>query len=178
MFGSKQQEREVKQMTPHPTAPTAPAAPERRTTPEATDQKMNSILGRGSQVNGTIRSEGSIRIDGDFEGNIESADSLVVGKEGIVRAEAKVKRAVIGGRFEGNIHASVKVELHAGCEMLGEVVTPSLVIEEGVLFEGNCKMGAKPGQTRDAKSAPPKPAMSGMGGPTSPTGTPSTAVAR
>lgn len=175
MFGEKK-ERDMRETAQ---TPTMPAPTERRAAPESTDGKMNSILGRGSQVNGTIRSEGSIRIDGEFEGSIESQDSLVVGKEGVVRADAKVKRAVIGGRYEGNINASVKVELHAGCEMLGEVVTPSLVIEEGVVFEGNCKMGAK-SQNRDQKPGQQQRPMAPqqMGGQPSQTQTPTTAGAR
>lgn len=123
-------------------------APERPAPEPVVEQKNNSIFGKGSRMNGTLKCEGGIRIDGEFEGTIESSDTLVIGKEGAVRANAKVKRAVVGGRFEGNISATGKVELHSGCEMLGEVETPSLVIEEGVVFEGTCKMGTTKGTTR------------------------------
>jgi cytoskeletal protein CcmA (bactofilin family) len=112
------------------------------------EQKNNSVFGKGSRMNGTLKCEGGLRIDGEFEGTIEGSSTLVVGKEGNVRANVKVKHAVIGGRFEGNILATNKVELHSGCEMLGEVETPSLVIEEGVVFEGSCKMGTTKGTAR------------------------------
>jgi cytoskeletal protein CcmA (bactofilin family) len=125
-------------------------------------------------MNGTVRADGSVRVDGEFEGTLESGDTLVIGKEGQFRGDVKVKRAVIGGRFEGNIHASVKVELHSGCEMLGEVVTPSLVIEEGVVFEGSCKMGAK-SQPRDAKGAPRPAGSTQTASPSMGTAAPSTA---
>ena len=127
-------------------------APERPTVEPVMEQKNNSVFGRGSQMKGNMKCEGGLRIDGEFEGSIESSDTLVVGKEGAVRANAKVKRAVIGGRFEGNIHATGKVELHSGCEMLGEVETPSLVIEEGVVFEGTCKMGTTKSTARQMAS--------------------------
>jgi cytoskeletal protein CcmA (bactofilin family) len=152
-----------KQMPPtttrEPMMSTPAPAPSPRPT-EPVEQKLNSIMGRGSSMSGNVKAEGSIRIDGQFEGTLESGDTLVVGKEGTVHGDVVVKRAVIGGRFEGNIHASVKVELHGGCEMFGEVVTPSLIIEEGVVFEGNCKMGSKSkaGETRSAGSnVPPRP---------------------
>ncbi|MFN0150116.1 MAG: polymer-forming cytoskeletal protein [bacterium] len=135
-----------------PTTPSPAPAPAPRPAAESVDQKLNSIMGRGSVMTGTIKAEGSIRVDGRFDGTIESGDTLVVGKEGVVNGDAIVKRAVIGGHFEGNIHASVKVELHGGCEMFGEVVTPSLVIEEGVVFEGSCKMGSKSQKSGDMKS--------------------------
>jgi len=135
-----------------PIMPSPTPAPAPRPAAESVDQKLNSIMGRGSTMTGTMKAEGSIRIDGRFDGTIESGDTLVVGKEGVVNGDAIVKRAVIGGHFEGNIHASVKVELHGGCEMFGEVVTPSLVIEEGVVFEGSCKMGSKSAKAGDMKS--------------------------
>src|SRR5262245_9206176 len=128
-------------------------APERPTMEPPVEQKNHSVFGKGSRMNGTLKCEGGLRVDGEFEGQIETADTLVVGKEGHVRANAKVKRAVIGGRFEGNISATGKVELHSGCEMLGEVETPSLVIEEGVVFEGTCKMGTSKGSTRQMAQA-------------------------
>ena len=152
--------REPMMSTPAPAPSPRPADP--------VEQKLNSIMGRGSTMSGNIKAEGSIRIDGQFEGTLECGDTLVVGKEGNVQGDVVVKRAVIGGRFEGNIHASVKVELHGGCEMFGEVVTPSLIIEEGVVFEGSCKMGSKTksGETRNASSNAPRPAPSPQPAPT------------
>jgi cytoskeletal protein CcmA (bactofilin family) len=138
-----------------PLMPSPAPAPSPRPAAEPLEQKLNSIMGRGSVVTGTVKAEGSIRIDGQFDGTLETGDTLVVGKEGVVHGDVIVKRALIGGRFEGNIHASVKVELHSGCEMFGEVVTPSLVIEEGVVFEGSCKMGAKGQKSADARTATP-----------------------
>jgi cytoskeletal protein CcmA (bactofilin family) len=148
-------------------------APERPVAEPVMEQKNNSIFGKGSRMNGTLKCEGGIRIDGEFEGTIESSDTLVIGKEGAVRANAKVKRAVIGGRFEGNINATGKVELHSGCEMLGEVETPSLVIEEGVVFEGTCKMGTSKGTARQMAAGIARDAahagMSSSGGGSRPT---------
>lgn len=114
----------------------------------AGEGKMNSIIGKGCKINGTVMiSEGTIRIDGEFEGNITCPDTLVIGKDGRVKAEIKVKSAVVGGTVIGNIDAKEKIELQAGSRLEGDIKTSRLVIDEGVFFEGNCKMspeGARP----------------------------------
>ncbi len=114
----------------------------------AGEGKMNSIIGKGCKINGTVTiSEGTIRIDGEFEGNITCPDTLVIGKDGHVKAEIKVKGAVVGGTVIGNIDAKEKIELQAGSRLEGDIKTSRLVIDEGVFFEGNCKMspeGARP----------------------------------
>ncbi len=103
--------------------------------------KMNSIIGKGCKINGTVTiSEGTMRIDGEFEGNITCPDTLVIGKDGRVKAEIKVKSAVVGGTVVGNIEAKEKIELQAGSRLEGDIKTSRLVIDEGVFFEGNCKM--------------------------------------
>jgi cytoskeletal protein CcmA (bactofilin family) len=103
--------------------------------------KMNSIIGKGCKINGTVVvTEGTLRIDGDFEGTIQVPDTLVIGKDGRVKAEIKVKSAVVGGTVIGNIDAKEKIELQAGSRLEGDIKTIRLVIDEGVFFEGNCKM--------------------------------------
>lgn len=104
---------------------------------------LNSILGQGCKVKGDIELQGTIRIDGEFEGSISCPDTLIIGKSGVLKAEVKVKNAVIGGKLVGNIHASNKIELQSGSHVQGDIETGRLVIDEGVFFEGNCKMGGK-----------------------------------
>jgi cytoskeletal protein CcmA (bactofilin family) len=115
------------------------------TTGQAT---LNSMLGQGCKIKGDIELQGTIRIDGTFEGSISCPDSLIIGKSGVVKADVKVKNAVIGGKLVGNISASSKIELQSGSHVEGDIQTPRLVIDEGVFFEGNCKMGsAQPGSS-------------------------------
>jgi len=103
--------------------------------------KMNSIIGKGCKINGTIDvQDGTLRIDGEFEGTVTCPDTLIVGKDGRVKAEIKVKNAVIGGVLLGNIDAKEKIELQAGSRVEGDIKTRRLVIDEGVFFEGACKM--------------------------------------
>lgn len=103
--------------------------------------KMNSIIGKGCKITGTIDvQDGTLRIDGDFEGTVNCPGTLVVGKDGRVRADVKVHSAVIGGTLNGNIDAKEKIELQAGSRLEGDIKTTRLVIDEGVFFEGSCKM--------------------------------------
>ena len=102
---------------------------------------LNSILGPGCKVKGTIEIQGTIRIDGDFDGDIKCPDTLIIGKSGVVKANVTVKNAVIGGKLLGNIQASNKIELQTGSHVEGDIQTARLVIDEGVFFEGSCKMG-------------------------------------
>ena len=103
--------------------------------------RLNSILGKGCKFKGTIEVDGTLRIDSEFEGVVNCPDTLVVGKTGVVKAEINVKNAVIGGKVIGNIHATNKIELQSGSHIEGDIHTHRLVIDEGVFFEGSCKMG-------------------------------------
>ena len=111
------------------------------TTISAAVSGVNSILGEGSSFKGNIRIEGSMRIDGEFEGNLTVTESLVVGKGGVVKAEVEVSEAVVGGRVVGRIRATDRVELQTGSRMEGDVYTQSFMIEDGVFFRGSCHMG-------------------------------------
>ncbi len=106
--------------------------------------RLNSILGKGCKFKGTIDVEGTLRIDAEFEGVVNCPDTLVVGKTGVVKAEINVKNAVIGGKVIGNINATNKIELQSGSHIEGDIHTHRLVIDEGVFFEGSCKMGGTP----------------------------------
>jgi len=119
--------------------------------------RLNSILGKGCKFKGTIEVEGTLRIDSEFEGVVNCPDTLVVGKSGIVKAEIKVKNAVIGGKVIGNITATNKIELQSGSHIEGDIHTHRLVIDEGVFFEGSCKMGGESPDRSGSSNAGQKP---------------------
>jgi cytoskeletal protein CcmA (bactofilin family) len=102
---------------------------------------VNSILGEGSSFKGNVRIQGSMKVDGEFEGNLTVTESLIVGKSGVVKAEVEVGEAVVGGKVVGRIRASERVELQTGSRMEGDVFTQSFMIEDGVFFRGSCHMG-------------------------------------
>jgi cytoskeletal protein CcmA (bactofilin family) len=113
---------------------------------------VNTVIGKGTSLKGDMRVEGTLRVDGEFEGGITASDTLVIGSGGIVKGDAGVKNAVIGGKMYGNVTASGKIQLEGGSQLLGDIKTRGLVIAEGVLFQGNCQMGEIPAADK-AKAA-------------------------
>lgn len=103
---------------------------------------VNTLVGRGSHFEGKMTFEGVVRIDGSFDGEIVSDDTLIIGESAEVRAELDVATLVIYGTVYGNIRATNCVELHAPGHLVGNIVSPSLVVERGAVFDGNCRMGA------------------------------------
>ncbi len=101
---------------------------------------LNTIIGKGSVVEGTVKVQSSLRVDGRIKGQISTTDSLIIGKEGEIEGEIRVKHAIVGGKIKGKIFASGKVVLESKSAFHGELKTSKLVIEEGAIFEGVCSM--------------------------------------
>ncbi len=112
---------------------------------------QTSIRAQGCKFDGKIEVRGTLRIEGEFKGDIGTPESLVIGKTGVVHAKVRVKNAIIGGQLYGNIVAENKIELQSGSHVEGDIKTKRLVIDEGVFFEGSCSMGA--GHSRTAAPA-------------------------
>ena len=119
---------------------------------------LNALLGRGSEFEGKLTFEGTVRIDGKFTGTIVTNDVLVVGEGAKVSAEITCGTIIVHGEINGNVKAKSAVELHHPARMRGNVETPSLMIEKGVIFEGQAKMEAldKAG-VKPASAPPPAP---------------------
>jgi cytoskeletal protein CcmA (bactofilin family) len=109
---------------------------------QAVASGQTSIIAQGCKFDGKVEVRGTLRIEGEFKGNIGTPESLVIGKTGVVHANCNVKNAIIGGQLFGNIIAENKIELQSGSHVEGDIKTKRLVIDEGVFFEGNCSMGA------------------------------------
>jgi len=120
------------------------------TTPPSSESKVNAMLGKGSEFEGKLSFEGAVRVDGVMKGEIRSKDKLIVGDGARVEAEIDVGSATISGQVTGNITAASRIELKAPAKVKGNVTTPILIIEEGVVFDGNCSMSG-------AKGVAPKP---------------------
>jgi cytoskeletal protein CcmA (bactofilin family) len=102
--------------------------------------EINTLLGPGSSFEGKLTFEGTVRIDGKLAGEIFSNDVLVVGEGAQVEAEIDVGVLIVEGMVTGNVRAKRLVELHAPARVRGNIETPSLFIDKGVLFEGQCRM--------------------------------------
>lgn len=101
---------------------------------------LNTIIGKDSVIEGNIQVEGGLRIDGVVKGKISATETLTVGDEGKIEAEVSAGIAVIGGRVVGNIFAQEKLELQSKAVVEGDITTKNLIVEEGAVFHGNCKM--------------------------------------
>ncbi len=114
----------------------------------ADDGKIDSVVGKGTVINGDIEVSGSTKIDGTVNGSISVKDSLIIGKGSVVKGDVRCKSAIIGGKIEGNIVAQEVVEFQSSAQMLGDVICKGLIVQEGVFFEGNCKMSQKTKETQ------------------------------
>src|SRR3989441_9460579 len=81
----------------------------------------NTIIGVGSNFRGTLMVSGTLRIEGEVEGDILNCERLEVGEHGVMRAEIEVKEAIVTGRVYGNIRALGTIEFRAGARMEGDV---------------------------------------------------------
>jgi len=102
--------------------------------------EVTTLLGRGSEFEGKLSFEGTVRVDGKLSGEIFSDDVLIIGEGAEVNAEINVGAIVIEGTVHGNIHAKRSVEIHTPGRVRGNIATPSLHIEKGVIFDGQCQM--------------------------------------
>ena len=107
--------------------------------------EITALLGRGTQFEGKLHFEGRVRIDGMFKGEIRSDDTLVIGEGAEVHADIDVATVIVrGGVVHGNIRARTAIEVHAPGRVVGDLHSPSLFIDRGVEFQGNCWMDAVP----------------------------------
>jgi cytoskeletal protein CcmA (bactofilin family) len=102
--------------------------------------EITTLLGRGSEFEGKLTFEGTVRIDGKLSGEVFSDDVLVVGEGAEVHAEIDIGEIIIYGSVVGNVRAKRAVEIHAPARVRGDITTPSLQIDKGVTFEGRCHM--------------------------------------
>lgn len=97
-----------------------------------------TVLGADATFKGELSYEGSMRIEGKFDGKITSKGRLAVGKGAHVSGEVTVANLNVEGAFKGNVAAAEKVELTASAQMLGDVRSPKLIVMEGATLVGNC----------------------------------------
>jgi len=118
----------------------------------ANGDDVNALLGRGSEFEGKLTFEGTVRIDGVFGGEIFTEDTLIIGEGAQVRASVEAGTLIVHGDVEGDVRTRNLIELHAPATLRGNIETPNLVIDRGVLFEGSCRMDLA---DRPAAEAPP-----------------------
>ena len=103
-------------------------------------KEVKAFLGEGTRFKGVLKFDGTVRLDGYLEGEIVTGDTLIIGEKGHIIADLSVGTIVTLGKIEGNISASKKIEIRAKSQLIGDIKTPVLFIEEGAAFEGKCLM--------------------------------------
>ena len=104
------------------------------------DASIKAYLGVDALFKGTLSFEGTVRVDGKFEGHVSTNDTLIIGETGDVSADIVAGTVICKGRMKGTILASKKIEMHPASQITGNVQTPALSIELGAVLDGNCNM--------------------------------------
>jgi cytoskeletal protein CcmA (bactofilin family) len=116
--------------------------------PRNTD--LSAFIDEGSEIEGKYSFSGTVMLNGKFKGEISSKDTLIIGDKAVINASIHAGTVLISGEVIGNVLATQRVELRGTARVFGDVEAPVVIVEEGVLFEGRCRM-PKPGAT-DAAS--------------------------
>jgi cytoskeletal protein CcmA (bactofilin family) len=98
----------------------------------------NNVIGENSYFSGRFLINGSLRIDGRFEGKYLQADQLYIGQNGKISTNINAVSVIVEGLVIGNINASNRVLLMPTAKILGDIKTPELIIQNGVILEGRC----------------------------------------
>ena len=100
-----------------------------------------SIIGPEMQVEGDLVTDGTVRVEGKIEGNVEAGKAVVVGKSGEVHGDVRTQDAVVSGQVRGGLTAASRLEVQSTARIDGEVHARRLQLEEGAMLNGTVRMG-------------------------------------
>ena len=101
------------------------------------------LLGKGTEFDGRLMFEGTVRVDGVYKGQVCTGGILIIGEGAYVNAEIEADTIIVSGEVHGRLKATRRVEIRGAGRVHGDVETPSLIVEDGVTFEGNCQMSPR-----------------------------------
>lgn len=104
------------------------------------DRKVDTYIGKGARVQGTLSVSGTVRVDGFVDGVIEAEKDVIIGEGGLVTASISAVNVTVAGELRGNVEASGRLEIARTGKVLGDVAIASFVVEEGAAFLGKCEM--------------------------------------
>ena len=107
------------------------------------DDQIKAYMGEDTVFKGSLSFDGTVRIDGKFEGQVFTEDTLIIGETGHLIAEISAGTIICMGRIEGTLMASEKVEIHANSRVTGNIKSPALYVELGGVLDGTCDMTGK-----------------------------------
>lgn len=125
--------------------------------------KIDNILGANTRFSGELVSDGNIRIDGEFEGHIETAGNVIVGPDARMIASVHATAVQVWGAVEGDIVTRGRLEILPSGRVFGNLRVASLLIDEGGIFRGECVMGAQEGSLQGPEKEPAEDADAQQG---------------
>lgn len=115
-----------------------------------------SVIGTGTVINGNIKTEGSIRVDGKIVGNVVTQADAAVGLSGVVEGSVDARNITIAGKVLGTLTAAQKLVLESRSVIRGDLRTARLVVDEGAVFDGRSTMGGATSGAPPAASREPR----------------------
>ena len=106
-------------------------------------EETNVFWGQNCVFNGKMTSEGIFRLDGKVEGEIYHSGTLIIGETAVIKGKLEVNALILDGIVEGEVTAKERVEIDSRGKLYGTILTPIFVIQDGGIFQGNCKMRTK-----------------------------------
>jgi cytoskeletal protein CcmA (bactofilin family) len=113
---------------------------------------FESLLGKGIEIKGTVRSKGSLRIEGSAEGNVECEGDVTVGETAVLNADVTAQNVTIGGTLSGTVTCSGRLELLPTARVKGDIKVGTLVVSEGAVLSGTTQMGDPVTVTKDQRA--------------------------
>src|SRR5687768_1232323 len=120
-------------------------------------EDFSTVIGTDAQFKGELTFQGGVRIDGQFEGTVQSQGKVFVSKGGKLKAEVKAGSIALEGQVDGNLTAEDRVELRATAQLRGDLRASKLLVVEGATFVGRCEVGP------NVAAATPKGAVPDVG---------------
>jgi cytoskeletal protein CcmA (bactofilin family) len=128
---------------PQPSTPSPVPARPNGAVGSGSSAAAGGLLSRGVSIKGTVKFANELLIDGEVEGAIDSTGNLTVGEHASIKGEIKSKSVKVRGTVEGDIFATERCELQAGCTLKGDIEAPRLVVDEHATFLGSAKVTPK-----------------------------------
>ena len=122
---------------------TSPSTPAHTNGASSASSASGGLLSRGVSIKGTVKFANELLIDGEVEGTIDSTGALTIGEHASIKGEIRSKSIKVRGTVEGDIYASERCELQAGCTLQGDIEAPRLVVDENATFLGSAKVTPK-----------------------------------
>lgn len=109
--------------------------------PDERKSEETTIISLGVKIEGKVKSNGNIRVEGQIEGDISSQGSIVIGGNGEVNGQLNADVISIAGTVTGTVKAKNKLTIEEKGNLKGDIFTKTLIVKEGAQFDGKCKMG-------------------------------------